>query len=171
MAENNYGNAVSTATAIGVAAILLKKQVADGTVSIPQSLIDLIMAMGADLDIITQFVQNFQQGTGGGTYQGWPPNTPDFYIDRRDFVAVNTAFQLDDLTIPDDFELLIKSWPTNPAGSLLYIGTTKANAENPLASYPLIPNEFRSFKIQNAQKLWVSTSALPAAVSISVEKR
>ena len=168
MAENNYGNAVSTATAIGVAAILLKKQVADGTVSIPQSLIDLIMAMGADLDVITQFVQNFQQNSTG---QGWPPNTPDFYIDRRDFVAVNTAFQLDDLTIPDDFELLIKSWPTNPAGSLLYIGTTKANAENPLASYPLIPNEFRSFKIQNAQKLWVSTSALPAAVSISVEKR
>ena len=168
MTDNNYGNAVSTATAIGVAAILLKKQAASGDTNIPQSLIDLITAMGADLDIITQFVQNFQQNSTG---QGWPPNTPDFYINRRDFVAINTAFQLDDLAIPDDFDLIIKSWPTNPAGSLLFVGTTKANAENPLASYPLVPNEARSFKIQNAQTLWVATSALPAAVSISVEKR
>jgi len=171
--KNNitYAGVASTTAAIASLALLLRQQKASGgEFTIPPELMELVLAMASDINAINTWIQNFAPSASG---QGYPPNTPQINVYRRDFVVAGVAIQLNEMEIPDDFELVIKSWPTNPGppAGLIYVSNSKANAENPLASYPLITNEFRAFRVSNANVIWVSATVLPAAVSVSVEKK
>lgn len=168
-----YTKVMSTAAAAAALAAWLKKS-AYAAGEIPQELIELVIAMANDLGTITADVSAITEKLESLSLgQGYPPNTEQITAQRLDLTVPNVALQLGDLTIPDDFILVIKSWPTNPAppGGLLYVSNSKANAENPGNAYPLVTNEWRGFRVQNANVLWVSCTIAPALVSISVEQR
>jgi hypothetical protein len=171
--QSKYADVMSTGAAITAIVALLRQQKAQAageTFQLPPELLELLAAMATDINTITQWLASYQATIGG---QGYPPNADQITVYRRDLAVAGVAIQLDDMTIPDDMELVIKSWPTNPAppAGLVFVSNSKANAENALSSYPLITNEFRAFRIKNANSLWVSATVVPAFVSISAEKR
>jgi hypothetical protein len=72
------------------------------------------------------------------------------------------------MTIPDNFALLIKAWPTNPVASLIYVGYL-ANFDIDTV-YPLIPNEPIRYNIKSADVLYVSTNLAGSRLVMTVEQ-
>jgi hypothetical protein len=90
---------------------------------------------------------------------------------RIQLVAARSPTNLPSLTIPDGFEIAIKSWPANPAGGYINVGKSRADVLNQDESWPLIPNESITYRIKNASEIWVSATAGPAWVCWTVEQR
>jgi hypothetical protein len=82
--------------------------------------------------------------------------------------VVNTSFRLPNITIPDNFALLIKAWPTNVLGALIYVGYTSWFDLDTI--YPLIRNEPIAYKVKNANILYVSTNVAGSRLVITTEQ-
>lgn len=168
MANENKKNSPATAVALaGGAALAIylatRKQPASG--SIPQSIIDQI----ADIDTVKLVELIAAVKAISVNVQGYAPNADILVSTRLPLLIANNAVQLSDQPVDDDFVLMIKADPGNPVGSLIRVASTKADAES-VASYPLIPNEFRTLKIKNASSLYVSATIVPAWVIVSTER-
>jgi len=170
----NYTGVASTAAAVAAIAVLVRQQQNGGGGTLPPELMQLLAAMATNLDTVTADIEAINQwvaayqGSGG---QGYPPNATQVNIYSINLAIAGQPVQLQDMIIPDDFYLVIKSAPGNPGAGLVYIGNSQANAANPLSSYPLVPNEFRAFRINQAKTLWVSATIVPALVVISAEQK
>jgi hypothetical protein len=169
----SYTGVASTAAAVAAVAVLLRQQQGQGG-NFPPELMALLAAMATNLDTVTADIETINrwlaayQSSGG---QGYPPNASQVNIYSINLLVANTAVQLQDMDIPDDFYLVVKSAPGNPGAGLIYIGNSAANAQNVLSSYPLVPNEFRAFRINQAKTLWVSATIVPAIVVVSAEQK
>jgi hypothetical protein len=173
-----YTGVASTAAAVAAVAMLLRQQgqgQGQGNGSFPPELMQLLSAMAVNLDTLTSdmeginsWLAHYQNSPGGA---GYPPNTNQVNIYSINLTVAGQPVQLQDMIIPDDFYLVVKSAPGNPGAGLVYIGNSQSNAANPLSSYPLIPNEFRAFRINQAKTLWVSATIVPALVIVSAEQK
>lgn len=145
------------------AAMLLLQSIAQSGVDIASYLPDILEELG-----------NIKSALSGGTGNGYTcivPNTEKVMTTRVSLTTALTPLQLPDIPVPDDMSLVVKSWPFNPVAGLVYVGDSAASCINANSSYPLIRNEFRALRVNNAELLWVSADIVPAWVILSVEVR
>jgi hypothetical protein len=164
--NNNSATAVAVAGAAGLAVWLATRKPAATGTGIPQSLLDQV----ADIDTVKMVELIAAIKAMSINVQGFAPNADLFVATRVPLILANVAIQLSDLSVMDDFSLMLKADPTNPVNSVVRVASTRADAQGANGSYPLVPNEFRTFKIRNASQLYVSASAVPAWVIVSTER-
>jgi len=82
--------------------------------------------------------------------------------------TVGQAVQLPDYKVPFDKLMGVKALNTN--AQPCRVGFTKLQAENPDQGWPLIANEGRGWKVDNANRLWVCFLAATDGVAWSVEQ-
>lgn len=100
--------------------------------------------------------------------QGYPPNADFVSTTRVVCTAVNQAYPLPEMDVPDDFSVLVKAWPLNAVGSLIYVATNPA--PNAQMSWPLVPNESLPYRLKTT-KLWVFSNVAGSEAVITVEQR
>lgn len=168
--------AMSSVTAI-LAAIGLAKKTSAASVetsftldeATKQLLVAIAEANAAMLYNVEEILARMQ--TGGGV-SGYPvANATTIRSISLTFNQINVAIPLPAMTVPDDMLIVIKADPGNAVGSIVRVADSQQNATDPINSYPLILNEFRAVRIKDASKIWVSATALPAAVIVSAEQR
>lgn len=166
------GVASASALAVSILALVKSQKAAaaaeNGGFTLPPELLELLAAMAIDVETIKNLI-----GQGGGTGAGYPPNAKYPLSSRIDLGAALTAVNFQDMEIPDDFVFVVKAYPppVNPAGSLVYVGRSKSEAQDPYTSYPLMPSETIGYKIENASAIWVSGSIANLSVVWTVEQR
>lgn len=101
----------------------------------------------------------------------YPPNAEGIQSARVLLVAMNQAYQLPDMIVPEGMVLNVKAWPLNGAGNLVYIGYGQALAVNINSSWPLIANEAIQYQILNANVLWAAGSVNNLFVCLTCERR
>lgn len=158
---------VSAAAAIAAAGALIATRPASaktaGVVTLDEVSINLLIAIAQGIENLnSQIVQ-------GGLVQGWPPNTENIEIARIDIGAVNTAYRLPDIDVPDGFTLIIKAWPTN--GGIVYVAKSDPDARNINQVFPLLPNDVVGVNIKNAKSLYISGTNAGDFATILVEQR
>jgi hypothetical protein len=170
--------AMSTLSAAAItASALLGRAKAAGAApgEFPPEVLQLLSAMAAGMeteiaqlaDILAE-IRGMSQGGG----QGIVPNADYAISGSWDFLAANEYFQLPDIYIPDDLEITVKAYPTNPVGSLLRVAKSAGECVDRYASYPLMPNESRGYRVKNANALYVSATVAPGcSVTWTVEQR
>ena len=82
--------------------------------------------------------------------------------------SVGTAIQLPDYPIPWDKPVVIKA--LNGNAQPCRVGFTKLQAENLAAGWPLLRNESKGWKVDNANRLWVCFVAATDGIVWSVEQ-
>jgi len=185
MADNDrkvtYTGVMTTATALASAVLLLQSMKtgveasAGGNLNIPPELLELLIAMAADVsDIDIVRLPEILEALKAISLnvKGWPENGDFISSFRTQLLAANVGQQMEDLEVPDGFVLTVKADPGNPAPpAVIRIASSQADSQNPNSSYPLIQNEFRDWPIKNAKQLYVSASAIPAWVICSAVRR
>jgi len=91
-------------------------------------------------------------GGGGG---GGSPNQPTFAQGQLRPAAAGTAEQLPSQAIPNGFTLFGRAFPGNTG--TVYIGKSKANAENTDVGSPLEPGAYFTLALTNADEVWVNS--------------
>ncbi len=111
--------------------------------------------------------------TSGGSV-----NEPNFATGQTPVPAHGTAVQLNggaSLAIPNGFQLVIKA-PKKATGAVaattgtIYIGSSKANAENHSVAYPLVKQEFIAYGITDVSSVWVDAEVDGEGVVWTVEQ-
>jgi hypothetical protein len=104
---------------------------------------------------------------------GYPLPNADYPHSVRIVVPVAPLFvQLPDMEIQDDFLLLLKAWPGNPAGAnYVFVAENPGAAINPDLAWPLVQNEPVTWRVKNANELWASATAAPSWLIVAVEMR
>ncbi len=177
-----YTGVMSTAAAIAALAALLKgSSVAaspgggGGTITLPPELLELLMAMAADvsdIDVVKlpEIIEAIQKLAIN--VKGFPDNLPRRSSFRTQLLVANVGQQMAEMEVPDGMFLRIKAWPLNPvAPAYIRVACSKADSENDNACWPLIANESETFYVKNADAMYVSATALPAWVVCSVEQK
>lgn len=102
--------------------------------------------------------------------QGFPANARGVRTFTRNCAVANRAYQGDDMAVPEGMSLIIKSYPTNPVGSLIQVASALSDATNVNSSWPLMPNEAVGYQVQNANQMYVSSTVAGLLVVFSVER-
>lgn len=179
MAEKNAGKAgvVLGGAALVTAAIALAKQrvalAAEGVVTLDEATMNLLIAMaqtGADVELLVQqIIGSLEGGEVSLTVQGYPTNTESISATRLLIAALNTAYQLPWIVVPDDMELQLKGWPTN--AGIIYVGNSRATCININQVWPLLANEAIGYRVKNADVIFVSGTVAGDWLAITAEKR
>lgn len=159
---------ISTSAAIMAAFALARKVKAaeGGIVELPQELWDLIIAIAGSLENLYTAIRELQLNV-----QGWPPNAQGTRSFSIVCVAANTAYHAADMVIPSGMLLMIKAWPFNAVGSLVFVATSSAECVNLNSSWPLLRNEPVAYAVENANAFFVSSNVAGSIVIFSVERR
>ena len=96
-----------------------------------------------------------------------PPNPTGFMAQRKIVSSAGTAVRLPSVEIPPDFAVVIKALNTNQG--IIYIGNSKAAAENTFTSFPLMAGQGISYKVDNVNRIWVSSDISDDGVAWTVE--
>lgn len=102
------------------------------------------------------------------------PNADTTRSTRLQCLAAITAYQLPDIEVPDDMELVIKNDPRNPiapVATIIQIAPNAPSALNIDQSWPLVVNEAINYRVKNANSLYVSSNLAATFVDITVEER
>lgn len=161
---------------LAIIAMAKKASAAPGsTFSLDEATRQLLIAIAeANVQLVADVEAILQKMTtsSGGGLSGYPvANAISMRSITLTFNVANKAVILPSIKVPDDMDIVVKADPGNAVGSIVRVAENEANAIDPVNSYPLIPNEFRAVRIQDASKLWVSATVLPAAVIVSAEQR
>lgn len=98
-------------------------------------------------------------GPPSGDYKGRPleaadyDNRASFITGQKDIAAAGTAEQLGSQAVPNGFRAVIKAKSTN--GDDVYIGNSKANAEDGGTHFILQANESIEIRVNNLNLIWV----------------
>lgn len=149
-----------------------------GQLVIPSSLMDLLSAWAQSTDDINSAVAQILAALpnlgGGGTIpvtvQGYPANA-DVVESGQMVVSTTLPASLPNLLIPDDFAFVVKAFAGNPAGSYILVSGSKSGASGLATAYPLAPNDSISYRVKNAQSIWVMATLGPAYINWTVEQR
>jgi hypothetical protein len=114
-----------------------------------------------------------QQDEGGSNPQpglmfAFPPNPAKILTQVIVPGAPMVAERLPDIVIPPNMAIVIKAFVGN--FGLVYVGKTKTEAENVNVAYAMIFNEAISYKVSNANQIWVAAALLGEGVHITVEQ-
>jgi hypothetical protein len=168
MSDNNRD--VGMAALGGAGAGALAAALMRGKGSTPVSDLDLIAAVQANTEAINQLITALNNlNLGGGIAQFWPTNGIGVISGRVTCIAAGTAYQMPDIEIPDDFALVVKAGNLN--AGLILIASNPGSATNLGTSYSLILNESVSYRVTNANKLWVSATAANDVAIFTVERK
>jgi len=180
MAEKNAGKAgivLGGAAAVMAAIALAKERVAlaapEGTLTLDDATMQLLIAMaqtGADTtELVQQILSSIEGQAITLNVQGYPDNTDSIIATRVQITALNTPVQLPWIVVPNGMALQIKGWPTN--GGIIYVGSSRATCVSPNQAWPLLANEAVGYFVKNAEKLFVSGTAVGDWAAITVEQR
>jgi len=180
MAEKNAGKVgvvLGSAAAVMAAIALAKDRVAqaapNGTITLDGATMQLLIAMaqtGADTtQLVDQILSSIKGQAITLNVQGYPDNTETIIATRVQIAALNTPYQLPWVVVPDGMALQIKGWPTN--GGIIYVGSSRATCVSPNQTWPLLANEAVGYFVKNAEKLFISGTAVGDWAVITVEQR
>jgi hypothetical protein len=157
--------------AITLAAAALTKSITTAANSgIDSETIALIQKLNEQVAELNQSIQSLSSGENDNLYiQGYPPNVNDIQICRIVIAAINTSYQLPDIDVPDNFQLVIKAWPTN-AGTI-YVGKSDTEARDLNQVYPLVGNDSIAEAVTNANLFYVSGTNVNDCISVFVGHR
>ena len=102
--------------------------------------------------------------------QGFPANARGVRTFTQNCAVANQAYQGNDMVVPEGMSLIIKSYPTNPFGSLIRVASALSDATNINSSWPLMPNEAVGYQVQNADQMYVSATVAGMLAVFSVER-
>ena len=94
-------------------------------------------------------------------------NRTSFVTGQKDVTTAGTAEQLPDVEIPNGFAVVIKAKSTNTGR--IYIGNSKANAEDHSVAFSLGANEWVELKITNLNLVWIDADVDGEGVEYIVE--
>jgi len=141
--------------------------------TIPEELMNLVIAMAAHADSIDQDLDEVISAIKGISLEGglgWPQNANAITSLR---VAINpaTGVQMPDIVIPSGMALVIMAWPLNPAW--LQVGGSIAEASNINQSFPLMPTGIVGYQIENANQIYIAAAGAVAGcfACLTVEQR
>lgn len=83
-------------------------------------------------------------------------------------------YQLPDIEVPDEMEVVVKNDPRNvaaPVATIIQVAQDRPSSINVDASWPLIINESIGYRIKNAKELYVSSNVAAQFVDVTVEQR
>lgn len=100
---------------------------------------------------------------------GVVPNANGITATRVLIAAPGIAYRFPSIMVPDDMHLVIKAWPTN--AGIIYVGGAAHEAINVNQSYPLLPNDLVSYRVDNAERIWVSGDTAGDFVVCTAEQR
>lgn len=161
-------------------AILLTKRTAQAAVgpviSLPKEVMDLLSAMaqgiGAILERLDEIIEGIRAIPGGGVSGGYPDNSNAI---TATFVscpqAQLVAYQLPSIVIPKGRSLDILA--RNPGGAntgLIWVSGTQTGAQGTQQSRPLLPGATISYRVKNANCIWISAAVAGEGVYLTVEQ-
>ena len=167
---------MSTVAIIGLALAASKKPAAaapGGQLTLPPEFVQLIAAILATSDSIDDNLLTAIDEIAkiAINVQGFPPNALGIRTFAKLCAVANQAYQGDDMAIPEGMDLIIKSYPTNPVGSLVRVASSQSDATNINSSWPLVPNEGVAYQVKNANEIYVSASVAGCLVIFSAERK
>ena len=176
MAETNKAHAgllLGAGAAVAAAIALARSGTAQAStsgqpVSLDQPSMALLEAIaqanGAMLEVVSRL-----EMPGGNLAIGVVPNTDEISSGRWQVGAINTAYRLPELVIPDDMEIQLKGWPTN--AGIIYVASSAPSALNITSVWPLLPNEAIGYRIKNLNVLYFSGTVAGDWIVWTVEHR
>lgn len=181
MAEQNSAAkaaaGMSTVAAIAAALAYINSRKAapappGGELTLPPEFIQLITAIAATSDSIDANLLKVIEELAklDINVQGFPANTQGTRSFSELCAVANQGYQGDDMAVPEGMSLLIKSYPTNAAASIVRVASSVSDATNPNSSWPLLPNEAVGYQVKNANQIYVSASIANSIVIFSVER-
>jgi hypothetical protein len=179
MAENQSAKAalgISTVAIIAAAIAASRKAgpvTPGGQITLPPEFVQLIAAIAASSDDIdSNLLKAIDEISKIAiNVQGFPPNARGVRSFAKLCVVANQSYQGDDMLIPEGMDLIIKSYPTNPAASIVRVASSITDATNPNSSWPLLPNEPVAYQVQNSNQIYVSASVAGCIVIFSAERK
>jgi hypothetical protein len=179
MGEKNAGKAgvVLGGAALVTAAIALIKErtafAAEGVVTLDEATMDLLIAMaqtGADVEeLVARIIGSIEGGETTIQVQGYPPNAESIATTRVLIGAIDTAYGLPDIVVPDDMNLQLKGWPTN--AGIIYVGYSRATVIDLNQVWPLLANEAIGYRVKNAKGIFISGTVPGDWLALTVEQR
>lgn len=173
--ENKEGLAQVTAlssvgTMAAVIALALRKrepsEVSDETLAhLDQETMQLLAALAATVGAIKDLVENLKLNV-----QGYPLNTKTFLTFNVNVVVAGVAVRLPEFLVPDGFQLVVKNHPSNPVGTIMYIGKSLPDAQNVNSAWPLLINESLGLAVISSDAVWVAATGV-STLSCVVEQR
>jgi len=129
-------------------------------VGILQGIVDL----NEKADTLTEAINNLSAAFGVGTLAN-PKGGVAAHIMNQ---TVGTAIQLPDYPVPWDKEVVIKA--LNGNAQPCRVGFGKMEAQDIAMAWPLLRNEAKGWKVDNANRLWVCFIGPTDGVAWSVER-
>ena len=80
-------------------------------------------------------------------------NPSRIIVQKKNLGTASVAEQLPDTAVPYDHEVVILALSTN--SGTIYVGNSKADAQDTNKSYPLTAGESIGYKINNVGHLWI----------------
>lgn len=164
---------MSTLTASILAAdVLLRNKSSQATTGFPPEALQLLQGIAAGMQSTLGQLNEIIAGINGLSFegaQGYPPNADYVTSVVVQCQAINQAYDVPSMTVPDNFSAVIKAHPTNAVGSLIYVVTSPAPNVN--SAYPLVPNEAYAIKIKDTGKIRLFTNLAGSQAVVSVEQR
>ena len=169
----NAALAVGSVGAIAAAIALIKKGAAPAQaashVGLDQVTTELLIALAQSVGNIETLLGSPDGNGAPGVSQGYAPNCEFITAMRVQITALNTGHQLPNITVPDDFNLLLRGWPTN--GGIIYLAGSERECVNVNTAWPILPNDMVWYRVKNAEAVWVSGTAVGDFIVLTVERR
>lgn len=168
--ESKYVGLASTTAAIASIANLFKTQKVAAAGGFPPELAELFLAMAADINLVAQFVADYNPPPGTPGSQIINAVTPSYQTVRSvrvDIPVPGTSVRLPDIPIPPGIQVKIKAGWNNVG--VVYIAGSGADAINPYATETLIRNEFTSYFIANPSSLYASGTVAGDYITVTTE--
>lgn len=170
-AAEKWAAVMNTLTAAGIGGLLLKNnQAKAGQSEFPPEIVPLLQAIVAGMGIIVDDLSSLKDAIAAiSPGSVWGENADYVSTVRIQCVAANQTYPVPSMIVPDGFDILVKAWPTNAIGSLIFVITNPAPNQN--ACYPLIPNESIRLKIKDSGKIYLFSNVAGSQATVSVEQR
>ena len=94
-------------------------------------------------------------------------NRPGWDHGQKTVSSPGTAEQLNALTIPDGFELVVRALPGNDGN--IFLGNSKANAEDADKRLTFSAGNGITIKVKNADRVWVDAAQADEGVDYWTE--
>jgi hypothetical protein len=137
----------------------------DETWNLLVGILEGIVGTNAKLDAVINAINTLSVSLGGSTVLANPKGGVSDHVICG---AVGTAIQLPDYPVPWDKPVIIKA--LNGNAQPCRVGFTKLQAENLNTAWPLLRNEAKGWKVDNANRLWVCFAAATDGIVWSVEQ-